>query len=71
MIWALLVFMGVPLWLCALGILAMVYRNRALGRRHGDIPVRVMRTGKSAGHEVTRCVSDVFAWRGRPCRGGR
>jgi len=66
-IWALLAFVGVPLWLCALGILALVYRNRALRRRHGDIPVRVLRPGKTRwtrGHAVW--VADVFAWRGSP-----
>ena len=67
MIWALLVFVGVPAWLCAAGILALVYRNRALRHRYGDIPVRVLRAGKTRwtrGHAVW--VSDVFAWRGSP-----
>ena len=67
MIWALLALVGVPLWLCALGILALVYRNRSLRRRGGDITVRVQRTGKTRwtrGHAVW--VSDVFAWRGSP-----
>ena len=67
MIWALLALLGVPLWLCALGILALVFRNRGLRKRHGDIPVRVQRTGKTRwtrGHAVW--VSDVFAWRGSP-----
>jgi len=67
MIWALLALVGVPLWLCALGILALVYRNRSLRKRHGDITVRVQRTGKTRwmrGHAVW--VSDVFAWRGSP-----
>ena len=67
MIWALLALVGVPLWLCALGILGLVYRNRSLRRRGGDITVRVQRTGKTRwtrGHAVW--VSDVFAWRGSP-----
>ncbi len=67
MVWALLAFLGVPLWLCAAGILALVYRNRALRRRYGDVPVRVLRPGKTRwvrGHAVW--VSDVFAWRGSP-----
>ena len=67
MIWALLALLGVPLWLCALGILALVYRNRSLRKRHSDIPVRVQRTGKTRwtrGHAIW--VSDVFAWRGSP-----
>lgn len=67
MIWAILALMGVPLWLCAVGILALVYRNKSLRQRHGDIPVRVQRAGKTRwtrGHAVW--VSDVFAWRGSP-----
>ena len=67
MIWALLALVGVPLWLCALGILALVYRNRGLRKRHGDIAVRVQRTGKTRwtrGHALW--LSDVLAWRGSP-----
>ena len=67
MIWALLVFVRVPLWLCALGIFAVIYRNRALRKRRGDIPVRVLKPGKTRwvrGHTVW--ISDVFAWRGSP-----
>lgn len=67
MVWAVLAFLGVPLWLCALGIAVLVYRNKALRQRHGDIPVRVLRVGKtrwSRGHAVW--ASDVFAWRGSP-----
>jgi hypothetical protein len=67
MIWAVLGLLGVPLWLCAMGILALVYRNKSLRKRHGDIPVRVQRAGKTRwtrGHAVW--VSDVFAWRGSP-----
>ena len=67
MVWAFLAWVGVPLWLCALGIFALVYRNRALRRRHGNIPVRVLRPGKTRwtrGHAVW--VKDVFAWRGSP-----
>jgi hypothetical protein len=67
MIWAILAMLGVPLWLCAAGILALVYRNRSLRKRHGDIPVRVQRAGKTRwtrGHALW--VSNVFAWRGSP-----
>jgi hypothetical protein len=67
MVWAVLALLGVPLWLCALGILALVYRNKSLRERHGDIPVRVLRAGRTRwvrGHAVW--VSDVFAWRGSP-----
>jgi len=67
MIWAILALLGVPLWLCALGILAIALNNRKLRKRHGDIPVRVRRPGKkrwTRGHAIW--VSDVFAWRGSP-----
>jgi len=67
MIWAILVLIGVPLWLCALGISVLVLRYRGLTGRYGDIPVRVRRPGKkrwTRGHAVW--VSDVFAWRGSP-----
>jgi hypothetical protein len=65
MIWAILVLLGVPLWLCAMGILALLLRNRGLRRRPGNVPVRVLRRKRwSRGHGVW--VSDVFAWRGSP-----
>jgi len=67
MIWAILIFLGVPLWVCAAGIFAVVYRNRGLRKRHGDIPVRVLKPGKTRwvrGHGLW--ISDVFAWRGSP-----
>ena len=67
MIWAILAALGVPLWLCALGILMLVVQNRRLRKRYGDIPVRVRRPGKKGwtrGHAIW--VSDVFAWRGSP-----
>ena len=38
-IWIILAALGVPLWLCALAILALMYRNRALRQRPGDVPV--------------------------------
>jgi hypothetical protein len=67
MIWVILVFLGVPLWLCVLGILMVVHNNRQLRRRQGDIVVSVRRAGGKRwirGHAVW--VSDVFAWRGSP-----
>ena len=67
MIWAILAALGIPLWLCALGILTRILQNRGLRKRHGDIPVRVKRAGKkrwTRGHAVW--VPDVFAWRGSP-----
>jgi hypothetical protein len=67
MIFAILALLGVPLWLCAIGILVILMRNRKLRKRHGNIPVRVKRSEKkrwTRGHAIW--VSDVFAWRGSP-----
>ena len=67
MIWAILAFLGVPLWLIALALLGLYFRNRTLRKRPGNIPVRVLRQGKRRwirGHGVW--ISDVFAWRGSP-----
>lgn len=67
MIWALLALLGVPLWLCALGLLGVILENRKLRKRGGDIPVRVRHAGGkrwTRGHAIW--VSDVFAWRGSP-----
>jgi hypothetical protein len=66
-IWALLAFLGVPLWLIALALLGLFFRNRGLRKRLGNIPVRVLQPGKRRwrrGHAIW--VSDVFAWRGSP-----
>jgi hypothetical protein len=66
-IWAVLALLGVPLWLCAIAIIAIVLRNRSLRRRRGDVPVRVRRAGKRRwirGHGTW--VHDVFAFRGSP-----
>lgn len=67
MVWALLLFLGVPLWLCAAGITITVLKNRGLRKRPGDIPARVKQPGKTRwarGHALW--VSDVFAWRASP-----
>jgi hypothetical protein len=67
MVWAILALLGVPLWLCLIGIGVLVFRNRALRKRPGNMPVRVLRPGKKRwvpGHAVW--VSDVFAWRASP-----
>ena len=45
MVWALLAFLGVPLWLCAAGILVVILRSRSMSHRAGDIPVRVLQSG--------------------------
>lgn len=67
MIWAILAILGVPLWLIALALLGLFFRNRGLRKRVGNIPVRVLQPGKrrwQRGHAIW--VSDVFAWRGSP-----
>ena len=67
MIWALLAAVGVPLWLCAAGILTLVLRNRALRHRPGNIACRLRVTPDGRwirGHGVW--VHDVFAFRGSP-----
>ena len=65
MIWAVLIALGVPLWLCAAGILTLVFRNRSLRKRPGNVPCKFRPTDKkrwTSGHGVW--VSDVFAWAG-------
>ena len=67
MIWAILAIIGVPLWLIAIALLMMFFRNRKLRKRPGNIPVRVLQPGEKrwkSGHGLW--VSDVFAWRGSP-----
>ena len=67
MIWAILVFLGVPLWLCAVGILTLVFRSRRLRARQGNIPVRVLRPGHTRWARGNALwISDVFTWRGSP-----
>jgi hypothetical protein len=67
MIWAILAILGVPLWLCAAGILTLLLRNRGLRKRPGNVPVRVHPANKkrwTPGHGVW--IHDVFAFRGLP-----
>ena len=67
MIWVILAVLGVPLWLCALAIIAVVLRNRSLRKRAGDVPARARLPGKKhwvRGHGTW--VHDVFAFRGSP-----
>ena len=67
MIWAILAAVGVPLWLCAIAILILVMRNRALRKRSGNVAVRVRPEGKRRwmpGHGLW--VNDVFAYRASP-----
>ena len=65
MIWAALIALGVPLWLCAGGILIVVFHNRSLRKRPGNVPRKFRPPDKkrwTSGHGVS--VSDVFAWVG-------
>ena len=67
MVWAILAAVGVPLWLCAIAILTLVLRNRALRMRPGNVAVRVREEGKrrwTPGHGLW--VNNVFAYRGSP-----
>jgi hypothetical protein len=67
MIWAILVLVGVPLWLCAVAILVLVLRNRKLRKRPGSLPARVRVAGKARWHPGHGLwVHDVFAFRGSP-----
>jgi hypothetical protein len=66
-IWAILILLGIPLWLCALGIFALYRNNSSLRRRPGNVPVRFKRPGKPRwmpGHAVW--VHDVLAFRASP-----
>jgi hypothetical protein len=66
-IWAILALLGVPLWLCALAILALVLRNRGLRKRPDDIPMRLRAQPDGRwrrGHGLW--VHDVLAFRGSP-----
>lgn len=67
MVWAILALIGIPLWLCAVGIFILLHNNRSLRTRPGNIPVRVLPPGAKRwkrGHGLW--VSDVFAWRSSP-----
>jgi hypothetical protein len=67
MIWLILAVIGVPLWLCAAGVTVLVFRNRAIRHRPGNVKVRRRRPGRSRwtrGHGVW--VQEVFAFRGSP-----
>jgi hypothetical protein len=67
MIWAILAFLGVPLWLCAAGISVLVFRNRKLRRRAGSVPARIRVGGKGRWHPGHGLwVHDVFAFRAGP-----
>jgi hypothetical protein len=66
-IWIILAALGVPLWLCAIGILVLVFRNRSLRKRGADIPMRLRVDAKGRwirGHGLW--VHDVLGFRGSP-----
>ena len=39
-IWAALIALGVPLWLIAVALLMLVFRNRSLRKRPGNVPCK-------------------------------
>ena len=64
MVWAILALLGIPLWLCAVG-LSLILHNRALRHSPGSVNVRRRRADKSRwtrGYGVW--VHDVFQFRG-------
>jgi hypothetical protein len=66
-IWVILALLGVPLWLCAIGILVLVFRNRGLRKRAADIPMRVRLDAKGRWHRGHGLwVHDVLGFRGSP-----
>ena len=57
--------LGVPLWLVAAGIFALLFQNRALKKRPGNVSVRVRPAGKKRWSKANSLwLSDVFFWRG-------
>jgi hypothetical protein len=67
MIWIILAALGVPLWLCAIGIFALVFRNRSLRKRAADIPMRLRVDAKGRWHRGHGLwVHDVLGFRGSP-----
>ena len=67
MVWAILFLLGIPLWFIVIGISVTVIRNRKLRARHGNIPARVKRPGKTRWTRGNALwISDVFAFRGSP-----
>jgi len=66
-IWAILLLLGVPLWICAVGILVLVLRNRGLRKRAADIPMRLRIDAKGRWHRGHGLwIHDVLSFRGSP-----
>ena len=62
-----LLVLWTPLWLCAMGVGALVYRGRVLMHRDGNIPVRILRpdhTRWTRGNALW--VDNVVAWPSSP-----
>ena len=67
MIWAILALLGVPLWLCAIAILLLVFRNRGLRKRAADIPMRLRLDANGRWHRGHGLwIHDVLGFRGSP-----
>jgi hypothetical protein len=66
-IWAILAILGIPLWFCAIAIATLLWRNRSLRHRAGNMAVRVLGEGEKRWHRGHALwVHDVFAFRGSP-----
>jgi hypothetical protein len=67
MVWVILAGLGVPLWLCAAGVISVVLRNRSLRKRHGDLSVRLRSDdGKRWRRGHALWVHDVLLFRASP-----
>jgi hypothetical protein len=67
LIWAILVMIGVPLWLCAMAIAVLIRRHSLLKKRPGNVTMRWREAGSkrwTLGNAVW--VHDVIAFRARP-----
>jgi hypothetical protein len=54
MIFAILALLGIPLWFLAIAMVTLVFRNRDLRHRPGNVGVRLQKPGKrwKRGHAV-------------------
>ena len=46
---SILLVLGVPVWLCAVGIVTVVFQNRRLRKRPGNGPIRVRHGARCVG----------------------
>jgi hypothetical protein len=66
-LWVILAVVGIPLWLCTVGIVTLILRDRTLRKRPGSVPVNIRWPESrrwSPGHGVW--IHDVFAFHGLP-----